>query len=131
MVTPHPARMQLQRYGQEVVKETEQMRTRICYLRLTYELPDDRREEVGCTVCGHCSARVYLEGKDFLDGANNYKPLEQPSLTQQLGEEPPAKRRRTAQECVRELVQLKELLECSLLTQAEFADLKEKLLQGD
>ena len=45
--------------------------------------------------------------------------------------EPPQKRRRTVQECVQELKELKELLDQGLLEQAEFADLKGRLLNGE
>ena len=45
--------------------------------------------------------------------------------------EPEQKKRRTVQECVAELKDLKELLDGGVLTHEEFKDLKEKLLRGD
>jgi len=134
-----PGEVTLWRRGQVVQAETKQMRTRIRYLELTHELKEEERQETDAQVCGHCSARVYLEGRSFLDAANNYKPAQQAARAQpsQLQarpaqpEAPQAKRQRTAQECVKELVDLKNLLDCGAVTTAEFTDLKGRLLQGD
>ena len=51
----------LKRYGKEVVAETKQMRKRIKYMHLTYQIPEEQRQEV-VNVCAPCSARLYLEG---------------------------------------------------------------------
>ena len=45
--------------------------------------------------------------------------------------QPAPKRPRTALECLRELQQLKELLDAGLLSRQEFEDLKGRLLRGD
>ena len=121
-----PREVTLFRYGQEVKKETCQMQKRVNYLGLTYEVPDEEREEVA-QVCGHCSARVYLEGQDHLDANNRYKRQPQPHGLEQ----PPAKRQRAAQDCVAELLSLKALLDNGALSQGEFSDLKARLLRGD
>ena len=130
-----PQAITLTKHGHEVEVETRQMHKRIRYLELIHEVKDEDRQETSAVVCGHCSARVYLEGKNFLDAANNYKPPQrQPSQLRDppSGLQGPApKRQRTAQECVAELVDLKLLLDSHVLTPAEFKDLKERLLRGD
>ena len=49
------------KYGQEVKHETNQMNKRVKYFHLTYVPPEDQRVEVP-KPCGHCGARLYLEG---------------------------------------------------------------------
>ena len=79
-----------------------------------------------------CTFKLYLEGRNTLDtpAAERVAP-EAASSTELLHGEPQAKRRRTAQECVQELLHLKELVDSNLLTMEECADLKAKLLSGD
>jgi len=125
-----PRKVTLVRYGQEVAAETNQMRKRIRYLQLLHSVPEEEREEVE-RVCGHCSARVYLEGRDFLDADNNWKAPADPLASHAAGQPPPAKRQRTAQECVQELLDLKGLFDAGVLTAEELKDLKGKLLRGD
>lgn len=121
-----PQEVTYYRYGKEVSSEKDQMDRRILYLHFRYELSRDEREEV-TRHCGFCTAKLYLEGKAVLD-----TPAAAPfagSAGSAGG--PQLKRRRTVQGCVQELKDLKELLDCGLLTAAEFASLKERLLKGE
>jgi hypothetical protein len=129
-----PAEVVLKRYNKEVTTETEQMRKRIKYLTLTHQIPEEQRKEV-LAVCPHCTARLYLEGKELLDN-----PAAQPladrlasaaSVQRTTSEGPAAKRQRTAADCVQELLGLKSLFEAGVLSLAELDDLKAKLLRGD
>ena len=125
-----PDEVKLKRHGQEVVAETKQMQKRIKYFRLTWQIPEDEREEV-LRVCAHCTARLYLEGRPLLDNpasSAGAPPSARPPVN---SDEPPAKRPCTASECVRELQELKALLDGGLLSQQEFADLKGRLLSGN
>ena len=122
----------LQRCGREVVAETAQMRKRIKHFTLQWQIPEEKREEV-LRVCAHCTARLYLEGKPLLDSpsapAQGVPAL--PAAPSSSSDAPLAKRRRTAAECVRELHDLKALLDCGVLLQQEFIDMKGRLLRGD
>jgi predicted nucleic acid-binding Zn ribbon protein len=60
MARTSPKKVTLRKYGKEVAKETEQMRKRIMYFTLFYQVPVDQRQEV-VKVCPHCTARLYLE----------------------------------------------------------------------
>lgn len=139
-----PSEVKLWRYGKEDYSETSQMRKRIDYLHLPVQIPEERLQEV-LKHCGHCSARVYLEGKP--SGAAVAPPA--PALAQPASADdrtalapptpdtaaaagpPPLKKRRTASECLEELKELKFLLDQGLLEPAEFTDLKRRLLEGD
>ena len=129
-----PKEVTLVRRGAEVVEETKQMRKRIKYFCLRHPIPEEHRQEV-LRYCGHCAARVYLEGKALLDNPQNLpSPTAPPppavgSLAN--SEEPLRKKPRTAGECVQELKDLKALLDSGALTSDEFADLKGRLLRGD
>ena len=113
------------------------MRKRIKYLWLPQEIPEEMRQEVK-RVCPHCSARVYLEGKAFLDGpAGNGPAGGAPAPAPGPGaaaasaaqnEEPAAKRARLAADCVAKLAQARALLDVGALEQAEFDRLKADLL---
>ena len=121
-----PKEITFYRYGQEVKHETKQMRKRICYLEMTHEILEEEYQEVK-KVCGHCSAKLYLEGRVAF-----YSPeteTQRPPQQEERGQ-PAAKRPRTAQECVGELVALKGLLDAGALSEAEFTNLKTRLLQG-
>ena len=48
--------------GVEIVQETRQMQKRIEYVHLKYSIPEQERQEV-LQHCGHCTARLYLEGR--------------------------------------------------------------------
>ena len=79
----------------------------------------------------HCTAKLYLEGRAFLDhGASLSPPVPLGTLAAASGE-PSAKRSRTAAECVRELQDLKELLDAGLLSSAEWGGLKARVLSGE
>lgn len=119
-----PQEVTLKRYGKEVVSEKRQMDSRVLYHYLTYSIPDEDRKEVA-RCCGHCTARLYLEGKTAPAA------LQATSGPAESGAEPAPKRRRTVAECVGKLKELKELLDCGALCEAEFADLKAKLLRGE
>ena len=60
MARTSPKKVTLRKYGKEVAKETEQMRKRIMYFTLFYQVPVYQRQEV-VKVCPHCTARLYLE----------------------------------------------------------------------
>lgn len=123
-----PAEVKLLRRGQEVHAETRQMRKRIDYLTLHVQIPEDAVAEV-LQHCGHCSARLYLEGKDAPVALATPEPGAMPVVAPAA--EPPTKRRRTATECLQELKDLKGLLDQGLLDPTEFTDLKKRLLGGD
>ena len=125
-----PREVALYRYGREVAHETKQMQKRIRYLELSYEVPDEERKEV-LHVCGHCSARVYLEGRSLLDHNSAGEPAQEPQQPQEEEEQRPPKRQRTARDCLAELQSLKALFDNGALTQQEFADLKTRLLKGE
>ena len=89
-------------------------------------LEEDRQE---VTVhCGHCAAKLFLEGKATLDAPRAVQQLTDRPANASSG--PPAKRQRVALECVAELKELKGLLDSGVLTQAEFCDLKTRILDG-
>ena len=114
----------LKKDGKEVEKETTQMQKRIKYLHLPHAIPEDKRKEV-LRVCGQCSAKLFLEGKTR---PATLTPAASPGYCAQRAQ-PEAKRQRTAVSCLRELQDLKDLLDCGVLSQEEFARLKTKLLQ--
>ena len=126
-----PQEVVLKKYNKEVVAETKQMRKRIKYLHLNYEIPEDQRQEI-VNVCGHCSARLYLEGKSLLDSpAASQLPAASASASSSRpspATEPATKRARLTQETVEQLKEAKGLLDLGVLTQAEFELLKSKLL---
>ena len=116
-----PREVTLFRRGFEVEAETSQMRKRIKYFVLQHPIPEEKREEV-TRVCPHCTARLYLEGKTTLDAAPAHPTLEAQQAEPNAGfAQPPAKRPRTAAECVNELKDLKGLLDSGALTPEEFS----------
>ena len=125
-----PEEVKLKRYGREDVSETKQMQKRIKYFRLTWQIPEGEREEV-LRVCAHCTARLYLEGKPLLDSPAGSAGAQPQTRLPANADEPAPKRPRTASECVRELQELKALLDSGLLSKQEFADLKGRLLSGN
>ena len=132
-----PQEVTLTRGGQEVKAETTQMRKRIRYLHLTVTIPEHLRQEV-LRVCPHCTAKLYLEGRATLDRPAAQAPLQnlaaEPPPALLLGapsSEPAPKRRRTAAECLKELKELKELVDAGVLKDDEFENLKQRLLNGD
>ena len=128
-----PQEVTLMKYGKAVESETKQIRKRILYMPMHYNIPDGQREEV-LRCCGHCSARLYLEGRQILDAPPQHAlvPPAPPlgnELPQQNGE-PRRKKQRTAEECIEELKDLKALMDHDLLTRQEFENLKGRLLSG-
>jgi len=117
-----PAEVKLLQRGVEVTGETKQMRQRIQYFYMNHQIPDEQREEV-LKHCGHCTARLYLEGRT-------------PTARQPAQQRPPSsssapspkRRRLSPQEVVKELTDLKALLDAGLLTATELQDLKTRLL---
>ena len=105
------------------------MRRRIRYLELTHDIKPDARKEV-LRHCGHCTAKLFLEVRASVENAVVPEPSLSPSPCTPC-EPPPSKRARSAQECVQELQNLKQLLDEGLLTADEFANLKGRLLNGD
>lgn len=136
-----PDKIRLFRDKMEDKYETDQMDRRVRYFFCTYTAPPEERKEI-LKHCAHCTARLYLEGRQTLDA-----PAAEPAAPPPAGAEPRAapggagpgpeggepapKRARTATECVGELVALKGLLDSGLLSAGEFEDLKKKLLAGD
>ena len=118
----------LRKYGKEVAKETEQMRKRIMYFTLFYQVPEDQRQEV-VKVCPHCTARLYLEGRPLLDNPpNSSVQASGPAALGLSGSAPHPKRVRLTDDTVRQLKDAKDLLDVGCLTQAEFEELKAKVL---
>ena len=113
--------------GPEVTAETSQMRKRIRYMELKHATPDGQREEI-LHHCGHCSARLFLEGRHVLDAPPHAVlealrlPQEQQADTQQQAgsQEPQRKRQHTVHKCLQELTDAKLLLDAEALTQDEF-----------
>ena len=101
------------------------------YRYLTHSIPEEEKEELA-QHCGHCTAKLFLEGKTTPAALNPAPLAEAPAAPGRSANanEPTPKRQRTAADCVAELGQLKELLDGNLLTQAEFLDLKARLLEG-
>ena len=117
-----PAEVKLFQRGVEVTGETKQMRQRIHYLYLTEQIPDEQREEV-LKNCAHCSARLYLEGRT--PAPRQPAPQQTPPSSSAPS---PKRRRLSPQEVVKELTDLKALLDAGLLTAPELQDLKTRLL---
>ena len=113
----------LKRYGRPVAKETVQMGKRIKYLPMAHPIPEEKRQEV-LRVCGHCAAKLYLEGQHV---PGSLTPLRGPGYRSDVAEREP-KRQRSVMSCVRELQELKQLLDSGLLAPHEFVQLKTKLL---
>ena len=110
------------------MKETEQMRKRITYCKLTYQIPEEQRKEIR-KVCADCTARLYLEGKGVLD---NPLPIAADRLRTSSSDGPSGKRQRTSiLACCQQLAELRDLLHTGLLSQEEFDKLKARLLSGE
>ena len=126
-----PQRVTLRRYGQVDENESKQMDRRILYLPFNCQLREEERQEV-TRHCGFCAAKLYLEGKGQQQAAaaapdDGDAPQEGPAGAPQQA----PKRRRTVQECIHELRDLKVLLDSGALDEAEFTALKSRLLEGD
>ena len=122
------------KYGREDLSEKAQMDRRILYKTGVKE--EDRQEVT--RHCGFCTARLFLEGRAALDApapAASDPPALPAAAAERAGSasssEPARKKPRTASDCLQELKDLKALLDQDLLTPAECADLKAKILRGD
>ena len=146
-----PEEVKLMKRGVEVHTETVQMQKRVVYVHLTYSIPEEERQEV-LRHCGHCTARLYLEGRPQL--APTPAPVRRLTSKTTLVLPPPnpaargsvetpgqssqgsrgsseagtTKRPRTVSSCIAELKDLKALLDAGVLLPAEFERLKLKLL---
>ena len=129
--------------------ETEQMNKRVKYIELHWQIPEEQVKEV-TKVCGHCSARLYLEGKN---AAPNIPAAALPSSVPSASavaalprvppagssppapaahaQGPPAKKARTANDVVQRLTELKALLDNGSISPWDFFSLKTRLLNGD
>ena len=118
----------LKKYGKELLGETKQMRKRVKYLELFHEIPEEQRKAVK-DACAHCSARVYLDGRDVVEAVG---AAQASSFSSGSAAEPRApKRPRTTADCLKELMDLKALTDAGLLSAEEAQALKAKLLAGD
>ena len=119
-----PGEVTSKKLGKEALSETLQMRKRIRYLTLQWQIPEDRRQEV-VQVCSRCSARLCLEGKPFLDQPAGSHAATSALVASQVeagtSAGPPAKKPRTAAEVVKELTDLSVLLGEGLVSREEFA----------
>ena len=125
-----PEEVTLKKQGREVMSETLQMRRRIRYFTLHWEIPQDRRQEV-VEVCSHCAARIYLEGKSVPSRpatSSSVVASEVGAVSASSASGPPAKKPRTAADAAKELTQLGVLVGEGLLSREEFTVLKQKLL---
>lgn len=141
-----PEEVKLYKRGVEVQSETVQMEKRIHYVRLHHSIPEAERKEI-LRHCGHCTARLYLEGRAQLEAApvrrlsGKQHPMpaaaghptpvgcSSSSHSGAPGSGGPApKRARSAAACVQELKDLKGLLDAGVLTADEFQRLKGRLL---
>ena len=104
------------------------MTTGCVQLKHTYV---DGVDRVEADPCGHCGARVYMEGVRAASAPAPAAPLAPALAATPAPAVPPAKRRRTATEVVNELHRASELLDKGVLTAAEVQLLKEQLLRGD
>ena len=106
--------------------ETEQMRSRIKYRKLTHTFAKEERKEA--PPCGHCGARVYLEGRStatpVTEAASSSADAAAPAPRT-----PP--KRKTGQEMVQALKDLKDLKDACVLDTPELQRLKAKVLSGD
>ena len=126
------------------------MQKRNKYVALTYSIPPAERQEV-LQHCGHCTARLYLEGRAQLAvaparrlssktslptssaakssvsrrSAEASNPAEASAASSRAS---PVKRARTVASCIQELKDLKALLDAGILSSAELEELKAKLL---
>ena len=100
------------------------MASRVKYIRLKHTFEDHERKDADS--CGHCGARVYLEG---LCGAH---ATSSSAIAAPTGPQPstPKKRRLSAADVVKELADAKALKDAGLLSSPELRDLKDRLLQG-
>ena len=104
--------------------ETEQMASMVKYIRPKHTFEDHERKEADS--CGHCGARVYLEGLCAAHATSSSV------IAAPTGPQPsiPKKRRLSAANVVKEFTCAKALEDAGLLSSPELRDLKDRLLQG-
>lgn len=101
--------------------ETEQMNNRIAYFHLHHTFVN----RIEAKECGHCGARVYLEGVDSgVAGAASG------SGASGQADFPLAKKPRLAVDVIQALKDAKDLKDAGLLTSPELQKLKDKLFDG-
>lgn len=119
--------------------ETEQMRSRIKYRKLTHEFKkEDRREAI---PCAHCGARVYLEGRPAITAALAQAlpasfflaPSLQSASSSSGAAAPqtPPPQPTSGQGMVQALLELKGLKDAGVLNTPELQRLKDKVLSGN
>ena len=132
-----PQEVKLIKYGSEVKKETVQMGKRIDYITLTAQIPENEREEV-LQHCGHCTAKLFLEGREQLDRPPTHRVRgKKRPLSAAPAHSPPvqlathaqrSQQLQSAQTCLAELERAKALFDAGVLTPAELQALKRRLL---
>jgi len=121
-----PQEVKLFRKGVEDTKETNQARKRFQYFSLTKEIPEGKVQEV-LKTCGHCAARLFLEGK--APAAGQAAPAATLARAAASNSPLPKRRRLSPEEVVKELKDLQGLLATGLLSQEEVHSLKRRLLE--
>ena len=107
--------------------ETSQMRARVSYIGFTHTftkqqgMPDVK-------PCGHCGARVYLEG---CVGAGAAAGPSSSSTSPASALPPPAKKARLAMDIIKALGEAKALKDSGCIGSPELAKLKDKLFRGE
>ena len=104
--------------------ETEQMASRVKCIRLEHTFEDHEREEADS--CGHCGARVYLEGLCAAHATSSS------AIAAPTGPQPstPKKRRLSAADVVKELTGAKALKDAGLLSSPELRLLQVPYYEG-
>ena len=82
------------------------------------------------SASGHCAAKRFLEGSATLDAQRAVGAQQLTDRPASASSEPAAKRQRLALECVAKLKELRGLVDSGVLTQAEFCELKTRILEG-
>ena len=128
------------RHGREDVYEREQMRARVRYIPLWVPVPEGQRRED--PPCGHCGARVYLEGVAgpaappvMAAAIPTPSPIpvlgDQASVSAEPHVEPEQKKARTSTDIIKNLQEAVALKDQGVLDAAAFETLKEQILRGD
>ena len=113
------------------------MGKRIDYITLTAQIPENEREEV-LHHCGHCTAKLFLEGREQLDRPPTHRVRgKKRPLSAAPAHSPPvqlathaqrSQQLQSAQTCLAELERAKALFDAGVLTPAELQALKSRLL---
>ena len=114
--------------------ETTQMSKRVAYMKLTHTY--EEKDRIECAPCGHCGARVHLEGEassSTADGAGT--PAQAACVNGGLASsgaaasQPEAKRPKLAKDIVHELTAAKALKDAGVIDSPELKKLKENLFK--